>query len=58
MSASERPEQEPEGRPDKGEARLHVGRPPTGVQEPPLFLRGISDGSKGDAQDEKDEMGE
>lgn len=58
MSACEQPEQEAEGRPEEGQARRPAGRPPQGVQEPPLFLRGISDGRKGDAQDEKDEMGE
>jgi len=29
-----------------------------GVHEVPLFLRDKSDGQKGNAQDEKDEMGE
>jgi hypothetical protein len=56
MSASEQPEQESEGRPEEVEARRPVGRPSDGVQEAPLFLRGRSDGRKGDAQDEKDEM--
>lgn len=58
MSASEEPEQEAEGRPEKVEARLPGGRASDGVQEPPLFLRGSSDGRKGDAQDEKDETAE
>ena len=56
MSASEQPEQEAEARPEEVEARLPGGRASDGVQEPPLFLRGRSDGRKGDAQDEKDEM--
>lgn len=33
-------------------------KPPHGGHEVPLFLRGISDGSKGNAQDEKDSVGE
>lgn len=58
MSASEEPEREAQSGAAEGEARRSVGQPPDGVHEVPLFLRGRSDGRKGDAQDEKDEMGE
>jgi hypothetical protein len=37
--------------------RRPAGRP-SGSREVPLFLRDSSDGSKGNAQDEKDEVGE
>jgi hypothetical protein len=58
MSASEQPNNEAQREPEEGEARGHIKQPPGGVQELPLFLRDISDGRKGNAQDEKDEMGE
>jgi hypothetical protein len=58
MSASEQPEQEVGGRPGEDKSRRPAERPSEGVQEVPLFLRGRSDGRKGDAQDEKDEAGE
>ncbi len=57
MSASEQPREEAERGPEEDKAR--PGRQPSeGVHEVPLFLRGGSDGRKGDAQDEKDEAGE
>jgi hypothetical protein len=58
MSASEQPKNEAQREPEEDEARSHVGQPPGGVQELPLFLRDLSDGRKGNAQDEKDEMAE
>ena len=58
MSASEQPNNEAQREPEEDEARSHIKQPPGSVQELPLFLRDISDGRKGNAQDEKDEMGE
>lgn len=58
MSASEQPEDDAQGGAEEVEARRHGGRTSDGAREVPLFLRGRSDGRKGDAQDEKDEMGE
>jgi hypothetical protein len=58
MSASERPKREAEGVPEEEKSRRHGGRPSGGADEAPLFLRDTSDGRKGDAQDEKDEVGE
>ncbi len=58
MSASEKPNEEPGREPAEGKAKQYGGRP-RGPEHPvPLFLRGGSDGPKGDAQDEKDETGE
>jgi hypothetical protein len=55
MSASEEPKDEAERGPDEvGEGRL-TGRSAEEGHEVPLFLRGRSDGNKGNAQDEKDE---
>ncbi len=58
MSASEQPEKETKRRPGEDEGRRAGGRQADGVHHVPLFLRGMSDGHKGDAQDEKDEVGE
>ena len=58
MSASEQPKDDAQREPDEDQARRPGGRQPDGVQEVPLFLRGKSDGRKGDAQDEKDGVGE
>ena len=58
MSASEQPKDEAERGPEEDEARRPVGHMLDGVHEVPLFLRDKSDGQKGNAQDEKDEMGE
>ena len=58
MSASEQPENEAERGSEEVKARRPGGQSPEEGQEVPLFLRGRSDGHKGNAQDEKDEMGE
>ena len=58
MSESERPRPEPEGGPDQDESGPRSLNPSDGAPEAPLFLRDRSDGDKGDAQDEKDEVGE
>ena len=58
MSASERPKNEAETGPEEERDQLPHGKPADGIHEVPLFLRNKSDGHKGDAQDEKDEMGE
>jgi hypothetical protein len=57
MSASEQTRKEAERAQDEDEDRRD-GQPADGVHEVPLFLRDGSDGQKGNAQDEKDEMGE
>ena len=58
MSASEEPEREAQSAAADDEARRPGGQPSHGVHEVPLFLRGGSEGRKGNAQDEKDEMAE
>jgi len=58
MSASEQPQDEAQREPEEDKARNPVGQPRGGGHELPLFLRDISDGQKGNEQDEKDEMGE
>ena len=58
MSASEEPAKEAENVSEEDEALRPGKQPADGVHEVPLFLRGGSDGRKGDAQDEKDETGE
>lgn len=58
MSASEQPKNDAERGREEDKARRPGGQLSDGVQEVPLFLRGRSDGHKGDAQDEKDETGE
>jgi hypothetical protein len=58
MDMSEEPEKEAESGPEDVEAIRDGVQPADGIYEVPLFLRGISDGRKGDAQDEKDETGE
>ena len=57
MSASEQPQDEARREPEEDKAQSPVGQP-NGGHELPLFLRDISDGQKGNAQDEKDEMAE
>lgn len=57
MSADEQPKEEAEREPEEVEARLPGGQA-DGIHEVPLFLRDSSDGRKGDAQDEKDAVGE
>ena len=62
MSANEPPEneaeKEAERRPEEDKSRRPAGQLADGGNEVPLFLRGKSDGQKGNAQDEKDEVGE
>lgn len=58
MSAMEEPEQEAQRAPEKERTQRPFGQMPDGGQEVPLFLRDLSDGWKGNPQDEKDEMGE
>ena len=58
MGASELPENEAERGPEEDKVRWPSGRLPDGGEELPLFLRDRSDGQQGNAQDEKDEMGE
>jgi hypothetical protein len=58
MGASEQPKQDAERGPEEDKARWHGGQAAGGADEVPLFLRDRSDGRKGDAQDEKDEVGE
>jgi len=57
MSEDERQRDEAERASAEDKTRPVAGRPPRG-QEEPLFLRDKSDGWKGNAQDEKDEVGE
>ena len=58
MSASERPEDEPQTVPEEGKVDQHARKAPDGGHPVPLFLRDGKDGRKGNAQDEKDEVGE
>ena len=58
MSASEQPKHEAEKGAEEDLAPRPFGQLPYGEHEVPLFLRDVSDGRKGNAQDEKDEMGE
>jgi hypothetical protein len=58
MSANEQPEKEAERGPEEDEAGWPGGQASDRGREVPLFLRDKSDGRKGDAQDEKDEIGE
>ena len=58
MSASEQPKDDAERGPEEVQAPQGGGEPHDGAQEVPLFLRGRSDGPKGNAQDEKDGVGE
>ena len=58
MSASERPKDDAERGPEEVQAPPHGVEPPDGAHEVPLFLRGRSDEPKGNAQDEKDGVGE
>ena len=58
MSASEQPENETRTGSEEVKARPPARQSSEEGHEVPLFLRGRSDGHKGDAQDEKDEAGE
>jgi hypothetical protein len=57
MSASEASNQEAGGD-ERREAEERLEQAPDEWYAVPLFLRDSSDGRKGNAQDEKDEMGE
>lgn len=58
MSASEETKDDAEGASEEVQAPASGAEPYEGVHEVPLFLRDRSDGPKGDAQDEKDGVGE
>lgn len=58
MSASEQTKGDAERGPEEDQAQRLDGQPTDGAQEVPLFLRGRSDEPKGNAQDEKDGVGE
>lgn len=58
MSASEETKDDAERAPEEVQAPTRGREPHDGAHEVPLFLRGTSDGPKGDAQDEKDGVGE
>jgi hypothetical protein len=58
LSANEKSNDETGRAPAEDETRQPAGQPPNDGHPVPLFLRDYSDGQKGNAQDEKDEMGE
>jgi hypothetical protein len=58
MGASEQPKNEEQREPEEDKVESNFGRLPDGGHDQPLFLRDRSDGRKGDAQDEKDGIGE
>ncbi|MET0645431.1 MAG: hypothetical protein ABW208_02355 [Pyrinomonadaceae bacterium] len=58
MSANEPPKDEAVREPEEDKAHQPVGQLSDGGNKVPLFLRGSSDGDKGNEQDEKDEVGE
>jgi hypothetical protein len=58
MSANETPKDEAVREPEGDKSPQPVGQVPGGGNKVPLFLRGSSDGYKGNEQDEKDEVGE
>ena len=58
MSTGEQSKGETRRESADGKARGHGGQPSDDGREVPLFLKDGSDGHKGDAQDEKDEVGE
>jgi hypothetical protein len=58
MNPSEQPKNEEQSEPEENTVRSNFRRMPDGSHELPLFLRDISDGQKGDPQDEKDGIGE
>jgi hypothetical protein len=58
MEPSEQLNNEEQREPEEYKGPSAFGRPPVGGHELPLFLRDISDGRKGDPQDEKDGVGE
>ncbi|MDT7807378.1 MAG: hypothetical protein QOJ70_1191 [Acidobacteriota bacterium] len=58
MGANEMPQHESGSEPEEGKAQPHVEQISDDGHGLPLFLRDNSEGRKGNAQDEKDEMGE
>jgi hypothetical protein len=58
MSTGEKPNDESAREPDAEKARRPVRNVPDEEHPVPLFLRDRNDGRKGDAQDEKDAVGE
>jgi hypothetical protein len=54
MSASDEPKNETMREPEEDVEQRHVGNLADDKHPVPLFLRGRSDGRRGDAQDEKD----
>ena len=58
MSANEKPNDETGRATAEAEPQQHARQGTDGGNPVPLFLRDASDGRKGNAQDEKDEMGE
>jgi len=58
MGPNEQPDDEAKRGTEEEQTRKPVGQHPDGGHALPLFLRGRSDGRRGDAQDEKDETGE
>ena len=58
MSASEQPKDDAERGQEEVQAPQGGREPHHGEHEVPLFLRGRSDEPKGNAQDEKDGVGE
>ena len=58
MDANVQPQSEAERGLREDRTPQPLGHPTEGGDVLPLFLRGASDGSKGNAQDEKDEVGE
>jgi hypothetical protein len=58
MSASEKTNDESDNGSETVNSQGHSPQIPDEGHPVPLFLRDMSDGLKGNAQDEKDEMGE
>ena len=58
MGASEETKNDAESMPEEVQAPTRGAEPYDGAHEVPLFLRDKSDGQKGNAQDEKDGVGE
>jgi hypothetical protein len=58
MSSIEKPDDESVRAPKEGEVRPQAGQVPNDGHPVPLFLREGNEGRKGNAQDEKDEVGE
>jgi hypothetical protein len=58
MSGNIEPGDEPGREPGDDETKQYAGQTPDKKHPVPLFLRDGNDGTKGNAQDEKDEIGE